>query len=647
MEVTVYSPSCVQLSDESSYSREPPRPKSRRQEGYSEKFDFKTLFYDIFTCDGDLALVGPPLFNLSSATDELQFSINGKKVDSFDIELKDIDRTQNSYIVGVRKYLKNSGDNYLEISGLAESWQLKIKPSQSSKYKDRRILATTQKNNRYEWIVDWILYYSQIHNVDTVIIYDNGSTEYSVENLQARLNNEQKIAKLKEIVIVSWAYPYGPLAGVWAGDKSIKSDSDFCQISMFDHCKKMFAEQSELFVNADIDELLICRDGLPISDYMSRINKPFVKYSGRWIEAYQSNKRIREDDDLPRFSDFYYYNTKKPSCTPKWTIKPKYFNNKALQWKTHHVVGLPYDLDDGLTHRHFRGISNNWKFQRTEKEKVGKNYQVDYPLVHVLNEVYKNQSLSSEDMKLEEIKKREYLIEGFHKSIKFSAAVSGCLLRQEWHPCESIAYYFFKDDIDLIFEVSLSINDEVCLHITSENSLPKLTNYFSAKADKNNVRIYKGKFLVFTAPATTIADSINELSCVIDYYVNLILKPGLNFSRKHDLWFLGEKLLEKIRSYENTSVRLVCEPNAIKLNVSHKEEVFELKVTFSSFSTAKVTCYSKRKEFIDDLTKSFKPKKVHSKNRVTLQFIPATGSESKFRDDVFELIDVFMARVFV
>src|SRR5262249_24401538 len=121
-------------------------------------------------------------------------------------------------------------------------------PSMSPLFKDKRVLFTLSKNNKIEWIADWIRYNRDIHGANAVLIYDNASTIYSPTELMERL---RPMPGMNETCVVSWPFKYGPLGlgllHYW--------DSNFCQYGMLEHARWMFLQQARSALNSDIDEL--------------------------------------------------------------------------------------------------------------------------------------------------------------------------------------------------------------------------------------------------------------------------------------------------------------------------------------------------------------------------------------------------------
>lgn len=74
--------------------------------------------------------------------------------------------------------------------------------------KGSKILTTMSKNNNINLIIDWVNYYCNPHKIDPLIFYDNNSTEYTDEYLLEKISRH---TKLKNIIIIPFNFPYGPL----------------------------------------------------------------------------------------------------------------------------------------------------------------------------------------------------------------------------------------------------------------------------------------------------------------------------------------------------------------------------------------------------------------------------------------------------
>jgi hypothetical protein len=373
---TLITPSPVVLRGD--IYREPPRPIHLRQVCYHAEYDYTTLFYDIVLIGNTIRFIGPPLANLRQELDCDSFYLDAFSIPRERVRLSDANRTQNSYIDISGLNVCPSSNPLLSFNLAGLRYTAQIRPSLSQNLRARKCLLTLSKNNALRWIADWLTYYKRVHGIDVVVFYDNQSDAYSLDELQNVLVKECLDV---DIYLIKWNFPYGPQGGVWAGHKSTPWDSDYCQYGMFEHAKHYLLNQAELVINHDIDELLLPVDGHSINEYMIAHGLSFVCYSGQWVSP-TTNKYSNDVS----FRDFVYTDTTTKTTTTKWVLKPFMFSNEDLQWKTHSVAPLAPPLDTNITHRHFKGISTNWKFKRQVVDKLAP-IRPCKPLIRAFNSI--------------------------------------------------------------------------------------------------------------------------------------------------------------------------------------------------------------------------------------------------------------------
>jgi hypothetical protein len=330
--------SSLTLPEDAPFRRAMLRAPQFRQPGYETAYDGRTLFYDAFRHGDDVVLSGPPLLNMRRRFGSARFLSDG---DEAAASLTDINRTQRSRLLGAR-----GEEVRIILDGLDEA--LAVSPDGRGLFRGRRVLFAISRNNRLEWITDWLRYYARIHEIDGVLLYDNGSDAYSLEELDAAIGG---VAGISVSAVVNWPFPFGPGAGpnkVW--------DSDYCHASMFEHARFRFLEQAQQVVNADIDELIVTADGRPLHAHLSSSESGGLIYRGRWIEGDPAA-------DNPRFLDFDRYDSARPPCAKKWTIRPNAVPDSA-QWSNHGFVGWAPDQALDVWYGHFRLITTNWKYNR-------------------------------------------------------------------------------------------------------------------------------------------------------------------------------------------------------------------------------------------------------------------------------------------
>lgn len=328
-------------------------------------YDYKTLFYDVYRLDDVVHLSGPPLLNLQKLFKPDSMSIDGAPVSP---KFDHIKRTQRS-CVEVDRSAKT-----LSISTAAITASVTIQDAEVSAFGDRNVIITMSKDNSLQWIRDWANFYAVHHDVSGVLIYDNGSTIYTPQELLTALSD---VPGIDAVIVVPWLFPYGPQAA------GIGAYGNFSQASMFEHARRRFLSLAKTVINADVDELALTSNGGTIPDSVSRSPSGAVIYCGRWIEPYSLAPATRE----PVFTDFKFYDKTDERCKPKWALQPARIPYN-IQWRTHWLEGLSKDPSDEIIHRHFRGITTAWLYKRhANKPFSEKVHVIDQQLVKALSEL--------------------------------------------------------------------------------------------------------------------------------------------------------------------------------------------------------------------------------------------------------------------
>lgn len=112
-------------------------------------------------------------------------------------------------------------------------------------------LQTMQKDEPLEWIHDWILYHHRIHNVERILLYDNGSrNQEALIELLMSLESETL-----EICFIPWHISYAP------------TPLTECQVAGLTHAYYWLWDQISWIIYCDIDEYLINRTGVTLQEY--------------------------------------------------------------------------------------------------------------------------------------------------------------------------------------------------------------------------------------------------------------------------------------------------------------------------------------------------------------------------------------------
>lgn len=352
--------------------RFPPRPKSQRQDNYDELFDADTLFYDSIQLDGGISLVGPPLLNLEQTLTESVFSGNDGEV--FQMSHSPLDRTSVIHLEG------NKHSNIVNIRSSEMSLSTIAAPNLRRLFEGRNALVTKSKDNRLSWISDWVKFHVVEQDIDAVLIYDNNSSQYGPEDVLEAIS----VPGIKVAVVVHWPFKFGPQGGSWNGLKGAPWDSDFCEYGIMEHARQRFLGRAGGVLNVDIDELVITEGDDTVFDVLTDLGCGAVSFTGRWIET------AGRQGTSESFADYSYYDKRRAPTTIKWAILPTQISD-ATQWKTHMIAGAKMVPSRTTMHRHFMGISSDWKWQRSADRELAGHHERDHELLKAFGRVFPGQ----------------------------------------------------------------------------------------------------------------------------------------------------------------------------------------------------------------------------------------------------------------
>lgn len=353
------------------FKRNSLRKNNLKSLDYDEKFDATTLAFDVFMSDDKLVFSGPPGYGVEEFFKQSNFYVDGQPI-SCPPKIQLLDRTQRNWLF-VENNIQQLKWTYKDIE-----FNIAINQHNQNLFKDKKVLFTLSKNNKFEWISDWIKFYKKVHHIDAVLFYDNNSDNYTLGELKDYLCEENLGV---DIVLVPWNFKYGPQGGISTGFKDAPWDSDFCQYGMMEHAKERFLKYAVGVINVDIDELIIAPSGESVFNGLEL--NPALHISGKWIES------IPLDDQAAiRFNNFFYYHKDKFKSDFKWCVNPQKIDNYA-QWKVHTIKNTKLKLSKKFYYLHYKAINYNWKVKRADFiDFDSKNHRLDESLYTVISKVF-------------------------------------------------------------------------------------------------------------------------------------------------------------------------------------------------------------------------------------------------------------------
>ena len=327
-----------------------PIPDTRKElyeNGQLGAYDWYTLLYDVFlnADNKTITAIGPVPLNLEQQILPAHIEVNGHK-----LPLTVHTHHKKLIILEAVSPVPLTG-NTSAVVNLANGQQQTITLSPSTQ-PDGMSLVTVQKNNKLQWIRDWISYYRNEFGIQHVYIYDNNS-----DDQEALIETLGNIA-----TVIPWNFPHG---------LKHRSGNKFCQVGALNHFKHRFGNNTVIF-NFDIDELLVC-------------HKPQIK------RALRHGKMLRFDSyTVPlaatatadySFRDFRYRERAPRKGSSKYVIKGSlpgfmnvhHFNPAARFW--HKLlpkswIRTPLAPVADAYFLHYRGITTNWKAHSRDRLKT-------------------------------------------------------------------------------------------------------------------------------------------------------------------------------------------------------------------------------------------------------------------------------------
>ncbi len=315
-----------------------------------ECFDTDTLFHDVFfePTNQHLVAVGPPLGNLQV---DLQISVNGEPV-----ELDVIEQAAERLYLVRGKVSRIEKLNDVLVKANEQKRELSV-PKNNTEAGHEFTLCSVQKNNKENWIKDWIEHYRKI-GVDRVILYDN---------------NSEKLPDVDAIVIPC-PYRHG-LSKYLTVYGSAVWPANFLQRSLLTICGYKY--QSGHLLNFDIDELL------QVKSLQKFKKRKLVYFDSYFVET-------KLDGKLPKdysFRHFVYRNARMRNRNYKFMVKMEallycHHSHRAVLKKSISTrvmlelqrigkkVMAKIAPQSGDVFYHYKGINTGWKVDRSHLDET-------------------------------------------------------------------------------------------------------------------------------------------------------------------------------------------------------------------------------------------------------------------------------------
>ena len=321
-----------------------------RDPNYDTRYDYYTLIYDVFF-DADqqkVFAVCPTLRNFERLVLEAEFALDGQTVPIAQIRpLSRGSLIEFDLPPGVLLPLSLSVQHPM-FSGV-----LPVGATHRDMFAGTNAIYAISKDNRLDWIVAWLSYYVKEHGANALVLYDNQSTAYSMEDLKAAIASVPGIEKAA--LVRAW-FPFGP-----GGQGNTNFNSKFLHMTMVELGRRRLLSNARAVLNVDIDELVYSRTGHSIFDATVESERGYVRMNGDWVYA-----PAPMDGAVPRHADHLLVRKDGlPKVNRKYCVAPT-GPLEGRPWLTHRIVSRRDPADPDFGFWHFRSITNNWDYDRED-----------------------------------------------------------------------------------------------------------------------------------------------------------------------------------------------------------------------------------------------------------------------------------------
>jgi hypothetical protein len=336
-----------------------------------KSYDRNTLIYDTFF-DQRQALVRifmPPPLNFEKDFFKTKFFLNDniaepinfskyKRFCKFDLRFKE-------KVPPVLKFQ----------SSIFGKFNVLVKSTNSSIFKDCKVIYTLQRNQPLDWIKDWMLFHNKIHGANAVLISNNNSDAYTDRQL---LDAMKSVPGFKVCKVLTVPLPWGPF-GKYKGIENGK----YLQTALLNIVRDRFLQDSYAVLNADIDELVLSNTKKSVFDLAQKYG--YVSYSGRWVFSNTAPAQ-------PYHKNHVYVMSNSEICPPKYCYKPSsYLGKMALSVHRHsgflgRFLSKIFARNRDLLYLHCRHISTSWKYDRSKVD--AENIQFDLEVDNIMSKAF-------------------------------------------------------------------------------------------------------------------------------------------------------------------------------------------------------------------------------------------------------------------
>lgn len=401
MQVHEVRPFGWRLDQDSPYWRKPTRPENMQDNAFRNQFDYTTVFYDVFrSVDPNYVVcVCPPFFNLKTALAKTKFftapAVNHEQVTPCEPIFIEHNKVAEIWL----KIPEGEADILVVDSPMGHKC-IPIGENMCYALAGKNVLLTKQKNNKISWICDWINMHGAFNDINAVLIFDNCSTEYSINDMIQEVSCN--VFGIDTFVLAHWPYPFGPVGGVSRRrltelvGKEMPWDSDFTNYAIPQAAIWRYLARASHVLWCDVDELVLSDDDKPLFDKVDQSKSGCIFFFGGQLSRVSSCDGHTISKNEFGTSDFFDYpiQVQEQEYGAKWALAPQRIK-PGYQLKVHGVIN---DVGVNISEcvktvrlRHFTRLSTGWKIpERTEHEDTFDhvNHYLDCALIKCLERYF-------------------------------------------------------------------------------------------------------------------------------------------------------------------------------------------------------------------------------------------------------------------
>ncbi len=300
------------------FRRDSPVPERYRDDYFHTQHDSHTLAYDAVRLSNgtDVLITCPELENFwPLLRDGLR--VNGVPA-----------RGLKRQLVGQCEHVRLRAPNGSALSVRLDDWEaeLPVRASESDAFRGRKVIATLSRNNDLEWISAWARYHARAHGADAVVLYDNNSDSYGLNEVADALDS---VKELSVVRVIGTPYLFGD--GVNAGGKAYWMYP--LQNSILNITRLDMGAASEAVLNCDIDELVISKTGSSVFDAARSALRRGVKIRGSYVFP-----DIPDPIPMPQYEHIRRADPNR-ACQNKWCARPAGLFSRVDGWTNYHEYG--------------------------------------------------------------------------------------------------------------------------------------------------------------------------------------------------------------------------------------------------------------------------------------------------------------------